>query len=132
MGEVPRPMPKDTIERFSAYKFFDNEVVGFKDGGALHWRVGDDSSKCTGCPDGVYAGGVQCRPAFGEPGPVMVRSYAWLYTWPLDETRGPAPSQEPIQCTHPAKCGPHFPRLSSKAEKAPGHKTTVSHPPLDA
>lgn len=42
-----------TIERLSAYRFFDSEVVGFSDGGALHWRVGDVGGKCGGCPPGA-------------------------------------------------------------------------------
>lgn len=42
-----------TTERLSAYRFFDQEVVGFTDGGALHWRVGDVGDKCSGCPPGA-------------------------------------------------------------------------------
>eukprot|EP00929_Paragymnodinium_shiwhaense_P064837 TRINITY_DN32536_c0_g1_i1.p1 TRINITY_DN32536_c0_g1~~TRINITY_DN32536_c0_g1_i1.p1 ORF type:complete len:201 (+),score=8.22 TRINITY_DN32536_c0_g1_i1:32-604(+) len=106
---LQKPFPSGTIERFSAYRFFDQEVVGFQDGGALHWRVGDDEAKCTGCPTGKDEHGQPCKAAFGEPSPVAVRSYAWLYTWPLDDSKGPAPSQEPIQCPNPTVCGPKFP-----------------------
>lgn len=45
-----------TTERISAYRFFDQEVVGFSDGGALHWRVGDVGGKCGGCPPGTAVG----------------------------------------------------------------------------
>jgi hypothetical protein len=31
----------ETVERMSAYRFFDQEVVGFANGGGLQWRVGD-------------------------------------------------------------------------------------------
>ena len=31
-------------------RFFDQEVVGFSDGGHLDWRVGDVGGKCNGCP----------------------------------------------------------------------------------
>jgi len=106
---LQRPYPNGTIERFSAYRFFDNEVVGFRDGGALNWRVGDDAGKCLGCPTGKDQHGNPCPGAYGEPSPVTVRSYAWIYSWPLDDSHGPAPSQEPIQCPDPSVCGPHFP-----------------------
>lgn len=65
----------ETVERLSAYRFFDQEVVGdpahaptplppqpppqvlvragFSDGGALHWRVGDVGGKPFGCPPGT-------------------------------------------------------------------------------
>jgi hypothetical protein len=42
-----------TVEKLSAYRFFDQEVVGFADGGALHWRNGDVGGKCGGCPPGA-------------------------------------------------------------------------------
>merc|ERR1712232_693276 len=58
---------------------------------------------------GKDASGNPCAAAFGEPSPVTVRSYAWIYTWPLDESQPPAPSQEPVQCPDPSFCGPHFP-----------------------
>lgn len=51
-----------TVERLSAYRFFDSEVVGFSNGGALHWRVGDVGGKCGGCPPGAS---VQCSAAVG-------------------------------------------------------------------
>ena len=104
---LQRPYPVGSIERFSAYRFFDQEVVGFKDGGALHWRVGDDAGKCLGCPTGTDSQGKPCQGAYGEPSPVTVKSYAWVYTWPIDPTQGPAPSQEAVQCPD-GEC-PHFP-----------------------
>lgn len=104
---LTRPLPQGTTERFSAYRFFDTEIVGFRDGGALHWRIGDVADKCTGCPIGEDAQGNPCKSK--NTNPVTVKSYAWLYTWPLDESKGNAPSQEPIQCTDPSHCGPRFP-----------------------
>merc|ERR1712060_340325 len=93
-----------------AYRFLDTEVVGFSDGGALHWRIGDAEDKCTGCPTGKDEHGQPCRNAFGAPlSPVTVRSYAWLFTWPLDDTQGPAPHGPPVPCPDPAICGPPFP-----------------------
>ena len=64
---------RNNTERISAYRFFDNEVVGFSDGGRLVWRVGDQTSKChtTGTASPI-----------GSPSAVRITSYAWLYTWP--------------------------------------------------
>ena len=80
------------MERISAYRFFDQEVVGFSDGGALHWRVGDSPNKCGGCPPGTN--GSDCEATFVFP--VVVRSYAWVYTWPLAKGAPPAPNAPPI------------------------------------
>jgi hypothetical protein len=87
---LQRPYPNSTIERISAYRFFDQEVVGFQDGGALQWRVGDVADKPAGCPPGTKG----CAATFVKP--VAVRSYAWLYTWPLEEGAAPAPNAPPI------------------------------------
>lgn len=122
-----RPYPEGTIERFSAYRFFDNEVVGFRDGGALHWRVGDAGGKCLACPTGKDPSGNPCGAAYGEPNPVTVKSYAWMYTWPLDESQGPAPSQEPIQCPDPAVCGPHFPNPHALESPTPDAAELEAH-----
>merc|ERR1711920_245463 len=74
--------------------------------------------KCTGCPTGKDEHGQPCRNAFGAPlSPVTVRSYAWLFTWPLDDTQGPAPHGPPVPCPDPSICGPPFP--DGSALKAP-------------
>lgn len=109
---LDRPFAENTYERLSAYRFFDDEVVGFRNGGRLQWRVGDVGGKCGGCPTGLW-NGQPCQPT-GEPlSPVAVRSYAWIYTWPLDATMGPAPSSPPVPCQDPAICGPAFPTPDS-------------------
>jgi len=80
----------DSVERVSAYRFFDQEVVGFADGGSLEWRVGDVGDKPNGCPPGTKG----C--VANNVAPVAVRSYAWVYTWPLDPSQPPAPNSPPI------------------------------------
>jgi hypothetical protein len=92
-----RPYANDTIERISAYRFFDQEVVGFSDGGKLEWRVGDVGDKCGGCPPGTKG----CKTAYGTAAPVAVRTYAWLYTWPLNPNDPPAPNNAPITGPRP-------------------------------
>eukprot|EP01052_Picozoa_sp_SAG31_P008280 SAG31_NODE_415_length_15951_cov_13.530848_10_plen_529_part_00 len=91
VGYTGRPRANDTAERLSAYRFFDQEVVGFSDGGALHWRVGDVAGKCSGCPSGT----ANCQAPFVFP--VAVRSYAWVYTWPLAAGTPAAPNAPPLK-----------------------------------
>ena len=62
-----------------------------------------------------------CMQSPQEPSPVAVRSYAWIYTWPLDQAQGPAPSQKPIQC--PSGQSPHFP--NPHALQQPQHDAEV-------
>lgn len=73
-------------ERLSAYRFFNQEAVGFRDGGRLDWRVGDVNGKCN------YLQGS----ALGNPRAVLARSYLWVYTWPLNDSQPPAPNCPPI------------------------------------
>ena len=92
-----------TVEKISAYRFFDQEVVGFRDGGALHWRVGDVGGKCGGCPPGTK----NCQPTSDPVSPTAVRTYAWVYTWPLDPSDGPGKNLSPaISCPNATICGP--------------------------
>lgn len=70
------------VERLSAYRFFDADVVGFEDGGRLLWRVGDQAAKCTA--NGTAG-------VIGTPSAVAVKSYAWLYAWPTGGTVTPLP-----------------------------------------
>jgi hypothetical protein len=68
-GYTGQPRANDTVERISAYRFFDQEVVGFSNGGALHWRIGDVPDKPVGCPPGQKG----CSAKFVFP--TAVRSY---------------------------------------------------------
>ena len=82
--------------------FFDREVVGFQDGGALHWRNGDVGGKPFGCPPGTAG----CKPTSEPLSPTALRSYAWVYTWPLAPSAPPSPPlSPPIKCPEPAVCG---------------------------
>lgn len=99
-----KPFPDGTRERLSAYRFFDKEVVGFSNGGSLKWRVGDAGGKCN---DNTT------KTPLGHPRPVAVRSYAWVYTWPLDPTKPSAPNDPPIMCPNPSICGPPVPLIDS-------------------
>jgi len=99
-----KPFPVGTRERLSAYRFFDKEVVGFSNGGSLKWRVGDTPGKC---------GDNTTKTPMGHPSPVAVRSYAWVYTWPLDPNKSPAPNDPPISCPDPVICGPPVPSIDS-------------------
>ena len=101
------PLKGQTVERLSAYRFFDQEVVGFSDGGALHWRNGDVGGKCGGCPPGTKG----CQPNSAPVSPTAVRSYAWVYTWPLDPSEPPAPNAPPIKCPNATICGGGTPPL---------------------
>ena len=62
------------VERLSAYRFMDREVISFEDGGTLQWRNSDFEPKC-------YALSTPGR-EIQNVSPVMVRSYAWVYEWP--------------------------------------------------
>jgi hypothetical protein len=78
----------NNVEEVGAYRFFDQEVVGFRNGGSLQWRVGDQVSKCTT--------NTTDHP-IGVPAAVSLTSYAWLYTWPngLPPPPPPPPPQPP-------------------------------------
>ena len=85
-----RPYDNGTRERISAYRFFDSEVVGFSDGGALRWRIGDVGSKCNGCPESPDPKtGKPCAPTGLPLSEVAVRAYAWVY---VDYIRIPPPA----------------------------------------
>jgi len=75
-----------TTDRLSAYRFFDQEVVGFSDGGSLEWRVGDEAPKGTknGTTGEFPIGTCQSAAdlAKGCTG-ATVHSYAWVYRWAL-------------------------------------------------
>ena len=75
-----------TTDRLSAYRFFDQEVVGFSDGGSLEWRVGDEAPKGTknGTAGEFPIGTCQSAAdlAKGCAG-ATVHSYAWVYRWAL-------------------------------------------------
>ena len=62
------------VERLSAYRFLNHEVLAFEDGGALLWRNSDHEPKC------------RASATEGVPKPnshaIMVRSYVWYYHWP--------------------------------------------------
>lgn len=102
---LSRPYANGTVERISAYRFFDAEVVGFSDGGGLRWRVGDVGGKCSGCPTGTDSDGKRCAPTGHPLSAVAVRAYAWVYTWPLDDAAPPAPNFPPIACPNATVCG---------------------------
>ena len=128
------PLQGATVERLSAYRFFDQEVVGFSDGGALHWRNGDVGSKCGGCPPGTP----NCAPTSEPVSPTAVRTYAWVYTWPLDpQAHGPAPNAPPIACPNASICGggpDQQARLRNPANRHPtageGQEENRETPPL--
>ena len=60
------------VERLSAYRFLDHEVLAFEDGGALVWRNSDNNPKCHAIWDNPR----------GASHRSMVRSYTWVYEWP--------------------------------------------------
>lgn len=64
------------VERLSAYRFLDEEVLSFEDGGALLWRNSDNNPKC-------HALWTNPRGASHRS---MVRSYTWVYQWPAMKT----------------------------------------------
>lgn len=91
--EKPRPWGVNTTERISAYRFFDREVAGFTDGGALKWRAGEATGKCLNPgSDSIYWNS-----------PVAVRSYAWVYVWPLEDGTKPHPNDPPLASKLPEK-----------------------------
>lgn len=107
-----------TVERLSAYRFFDQEVVGFSDGGKLLWRNGDVGTKPFGCPPGTQG----CKPTSEPVSSTAVRSYAWVYTWPLDASAPPSPPlSPPISCPDASVCGggPHQLPNPAPGEAAP-------------
>ena len=69
------------VERLSTYRFLEDEVVALEDGGALVWRNNDPMPNRT----------AKCRaiPFKGKPSasahPVAVRSYVWVYQWPVGD-----------------------------------------------
>lgn len=72
-GQVGQPRPS----WFSAYRYFDQDPLTFVDGRLeLVWRNGESPN------------GLTCRPT-GNPkdrgSPVIVDSYAWVYTWNAPE-----------------------------------------------
>ena len=73
---------KGGVERISAYRFFDEQVMGGNDGMTYGWRNGAYPSS-TGVP-GAYGG--KCSYSGRAPGrdvgTTTVTSYAWVFTWP--------------------------------------------------
>ena len=62
-----------------------------------------------------------CQPT-GQPlSPTAVRTYAWVYTWPLDDSAPPTPNlSPPIACPNATICGPaHGEALLEAPELAP-------------
>lgn len=76
----------NNVEVLSAYRFFDDEVLGFVDGGALQWRVGDVAGKCTD--------GSSTHP-IGKPAAVNLASHVWAYVWPNGRPIPPPPPPSP-------------------------------------
>mmetsp|Transcript_96100 Transcript_96100/g.311787 ORF Transcript_96100/g.311787 Transcript_96100/m.311787 type:complete len:423 (-) Transcript_96100:49-1317(-) len=108
------PFPADSRERMSAYRFFDDEVLGFQDGGWLQWHVGDARSSTCASSHDVDTSGYLREPANStSAAAVAVRSYVWVYTWPLDAERPPAPNSPPIPCEQPLVCGPPTPEADA-------------------
>ena len=75
----------DGVERFSAYRYFDAEVVGMEDGGQFGWTNGyagawrkPGTNKC-GLPPPTAAdiGALE-----GPVSPTHITAYVWAYTWP--------------------------------------------------
>ena len=69
---------------WTAYRYFDKDPMTFTDGRLeLIWRNGESPGP-----------GLTCRPA-GRPtddgSPVVIDSYAWVYTWSDPATSGSAP-----------------------------------------
>ena len=64
------PCPLRGVERISAYRFLDREVVSFEDGGTVQWRNSDFEPKCYA----LTTPGKEIQ----NVSPVLVRSYAWV------------------------------------------------------
>lgn len=120
------PLQGQSVERISAYRFFDQEVVGFTDGGALHWRNGDVGGKPYGCPPGTKG----CKPTSEPVSPTAVRTYAWVYTWPLDPSSPHAPNAPPIACPNATVCGPGAGPLHRTPLPNPANTPGLEKPPL--
>jgi len=71
------PCPLRGVERISAYRFLDREVISFEDGGTVQWRNSDFEPKCYA----LTTPGKEIQ----NVSPVLVRSYAWVYEWPKQE-----------------------------------------------
>eukprot|EP01048_Picozoa_sp_COSAG05_P012340 COSAG05_NODE_1226_length_5453_cov_6.202279_3_plen_219_part_00 len=89
--------PGAPIEKLSVYRFFDDEVFAFDDGGRFGWHNGAFGSGGKTAPDGTRTGyGGKCWDSggrkYGECGsssgtcPTTVRSYAWYFIWPNTST----------------------------------------------
>ena len=86
-SQISHPLP---IEKLSVYRFFDDEVFAFDDGGTFGWHNGAFSSSGKTTPTGY--GGKCWDPGdgrkYGECGtgsgtcPTTVRSLAWHFVWP--------------------------------------------------
>ena len=86
-------------EKLSVYRFFDDEVFAFDDGGTFGWHNGAFGSTGKTAPDGSPTGyGGKCWDANAGKGhhgacgtasgtcPTVVRSYAWYFIWPNSST----------------------------------------------
>ena len=88
------PDPTKAVERISAYRFLDDELVGVDDGGAFGWENGcaKDARKGTNkcgesslTPAGSSGGMLPHSPigtGYCLAHPTRVRAYVWVYTWP--------------------------------------------------
>lgn len=81
----------NNVEQLSAYRFFDEEIVGFTSGGRLLWRVGDQTTKC---------GANSTDGPIGTPSSVTVTSHTWLYVWPNGGPVTPLPPLPPFSPPH--------------------------------
>ncbi len=80
------------VERFSAYRFFDHEVVGMENGGVLGWTNGcaawnqPGTNKCGLRPmTPVKQTHVSSQEQVGscQTSRTRVQSYVWAYVWSM-------------------------------------------------
>lgn len=91
---VGAPKGIDGVEMLSAYRFMDAEVMGVEDGGRLVWRVGDTGGKCFESTT---------TDPIGTPSAVAVKSYVWLYQWPVGPVEPLPPIEQPGTISY--RCG---------------------------